>query len=47
MMRINSYYKIMYRLRGASKGYLPISIDKLKEENKALYDIVTNRIGNV
>jgi hypothetical protein len=37
----------MYRLRGASKGYLPISIDKLKEENKALYDIVTNRIGNV
>jgi hypothetical protein len=26
-------------------AFLPKRIEKLKEENKALYDIVTNRIG--
>jgi hypothetical protein len=37
--------KIKKGLRGASNGYFPISLEKLKEENKALYDIVTNRMG--
>ena len=31
--------------RANKKEYFPISEEKLKEENKALYDIVTNRIG--
>jgi hypothetical protein len=43
-LNFNTKIKIKEGLRGASKGYLPISIDKLKEENKTLYDIVTNRI---
>ena len=34
--------KIREGLRGASKGYYPISLEKLKEENKTLYDIVTS-----
>jgi hypothetical protein len=33
-------------IKGASKGYLPIGMDKLKEENRQLYDLVLNRIGN-
>jgi hypothetical protein len=44
-LNFNAKIKIKEGLRSASKGYLPISIDKLKEENKSLYDIVTNRIG--
>jgi hypothetical protein len=32
--------KIREGLKGASKGYLPISLEKLKEDNKALYDMV-------
>jgi hypothetical protein len=44
-LNFNTKIKIKEGLRGASKGYLPISIDKLKEENKSLYDIVTNRMG--
>jgi hypothetical protein len=36
--------KIREGLRGASKGYYPISLEKLKEENKTLYDIVTSNI---
>ena len=44
-LNFNAKIKIKEGLRGASKGYFPISIDKLKEENKALYDIVTNRMG--
>ncbi len=32
--------KIKDGLKGASKGYYPISLDKLKEENKDLYDII-------
>jgi non-catalytic primase subunit PriX-like protein len=43
-LNFNAKIKIREGLRGASKGYFPISIEKLKEENKALYDIVTNRI---
>jgi Primase X len=38
--------KIREGLRGAGKGYYPISLEKLKEENKALYDIVTSRYSN-
>jgi len=44
-LNFNAKIKIKEGLRGATKGYFPISIDKLKEENKALYDIVTNRMG--
>jgi Primase X len=44
-LNFNAKIKIREGLRGASRGYFPISIEKLKEENKALYDIVTNRIG--
>ena len=33
-MNFNAKIKIKEGLRGASKGYFPISIDKLKEENK-------------
>jgi hypothetical protein len=43
-LNFNAKVKIKEGLRGASKGYFPTSIEKLKEENKALYDIVTNRI---
>jgi Primase X len=39
-MNFNAKIKIKEGLRGASKGYFPISLEKLKEENKALYDIV-------
>jgi hypothetical protein len=38
--------KINDGLKGANKGYYPISLEKLKEENKALYDIVTSRYSN-
>jgi hypothetical protein len=38
--------KIKDGLKGASKGYFPISMEKLKEENKQLYDIVLNKIGH-
>jgi hypothetical protein len=27
-------------LKGASRGYFAISLEKLKEENKALYDMI-------
>ena len=32
--------KIREGLKVVSKGYLPIRLEKLKEENKALYDTV-------
>jgi hypothetical protein len=38
--------KIKEGIKGASKVYLPIGMDKLKEENRQLYDLVLNRIGN-
>jgi hypothetical protein len=44
-LNFNPKIKIKEGLKGASKGYFPISIQKLKEENKQLYDIVLNRIG--
>ncbi|HEY7080327.1 MAG TPA: DNA primase noncatalytic subunit PriX [Nitrososphaeraceae archaeon] len=42
-LNFNSKLKIKEGLKGASKGYYPISLEKLKEENKELYDIVANR----
>jgi len=32
--------KIKEGIKGASKGYFPISLEKLKDENKQLYDII-------
>jgi hypothetical protein len=37
-LNFNAKIKIGEGLKGASKGYLPISLEKLKEENKALYE---------
>jgi Primase X len=45
-LSFNSKIKIKDGLKGASKGYFPISMEKLKEENRQLYDLVLNRIGN-
>jgi hypothetical protein len=45
-LNFNPKIKIKDGLRGASKGYFPISMEKLKEENRQLYDVVLNRIGN-
>ena len=42
-LNFNAKIKIKEGLKGASKGYFPISIEKLKKENKALYSIVLNR----
>ena len=42
-LSFNPKTKIKDGLRGASKGYYPISIEKLKEENRQLYDLVLNR----
>jgi Primase X len=43
-LSFNPKIKIRDGLRGASKGYFPISMEKLKEENRQLYDMVLNRI---
>ena len=43
-LNFNAAAKIKEGLKGASKGYYPISLEKLKEENKELYDIVTSRV---
>ena len=45
-LNFNSKIKIKDGLKGASKGYLPVSMEKLKEENRQLYDLVLNRIGD-
>jgi Primase X len=45
-LNFNSKIKIKDGLKGASKGYFPISMEKLKEENRQLYDVVLNRIEN-
>jgi hypothetical protein len=42
-LNFNAKVKIKEGLKGASKGYYPISLEKLKEENRALYDIVVDR----
>jgi hypothetical protein len=45
-LNFNPKIKIKDGLKGASKGYLPISKEKLKEENRQLYDLVLNKIGH-
>jgi hypothetical protein len=45
-LNFNPKIKIKDGLRGASKGYFPISMEKLKEENRQLYDLVLNRMGH-
>ena len=37
-LNFNSKIKIKDGLKGASKGYFPISMEKLKEENRQIYD---------
>lgn len=44
-LNFNAKLKVKEGLKGAHKGYFPISLEKLKEENKELYDIVINRTG--
>ena len=39
-LNFNPKIKIKDGLKGASKGYFPISMEKLKEENKQLYDLI-------
>lgn len=41
-LNLNAKAKIRDGLNGASKGYYPVSLEELKEENKSLYDIVTS-----
>jgi hypothetical protein len=43
-LNFNAKAKIREGLSGASKGYYPISLEKLKPENKSLYGIVTNKL---
>jgi hypothetical protein len=45
-LTFNPKIKIREGLRGASKGYFPISIEKLKEENRQLYDVVMDKTEN-
>jgi hypothetical protein len=45
-LSFNPKMKIKDGLKGADKGYFPISMEKLKEENRALYDVVLNRMGH-
>ena len=42
-LNFNAKIKIKEGLKGASKGYFPISIEELKEENNALYCIVSKQ----
>jgi hypothetical protein len=41
-LNFDAKVKIKGGLKGASKGYFPISLEKLEEDNKELYDIVLN-----
>jgi hypothetical protein len=40
-LNFNGKAKIKEGLTNASKGYYPIRLEKLKEENKTLYDILS------
>ena len=44
-LNFNAKTKIKEGLKGASKGYNPISLEKLKEENKALYGMIVKWLG--
>jgi hypothetical protein len=41
-LNFNAKIKIKEGIKGASKGYFPISLAKLKNENKQLYDSIVN-----
>jgi Primase X len=43
-LNFNPKIKIKDGLKGASKGFLPISMEMLKEENRELYDIILDVI---
>jgi hypothetical protein len=45
-LTFNPKIKTKEGLRCAGNGYFPISIEKLKEENRQLYDVVLNKIGS-
>jgi len=45
-LNFNPKIKIKDGLKGASKGYLPISMEKLKEENRQLYELILNRMDD-
>ena len=45
-LNFNPKIKIKDGLKGASKGYFPISMEKLKEENRQLYDLILDRLCN-
>jgi hypothetical protein len=45
-LNFNAKIKIKDGLRGASKGYFPISMENLKEENRQLYDLILDTLGN-
>ena len=42
-LNFDAKVKIKEGLKGASKGYFPIRLEKLKEDNKELYDMILNR----
>lgn len=45
-LNFNAKLKIKEGLKGASKGYYPISLEKLKSENKELFDLLdTSKAG--
>jgi hypothetical protein len=47
-MNFNPDDRIKSSLRAALRvGYLPISINDLKLENKELYDLISRALGNV
>jgi hypothetical protein len=45
-LNFNPKIKIKDGLKAATKGYFPISMEKLKEENRQLYYLVLNKIGH-
>jgi hypothetical protein len=44
-LKFNVKIRIKEGIKGASKGYFPISLEELKDENKQLYDTIANRIA--
>ena len=45
-LNFNPKEKIRQNLKGASKGHYPISLEKLKEENKPLYYTIASRFSH-
>jgi Primase X len=44
-LNFNAKIKIKEGIRGASKGHFPISLEKLKDENKQLYDVIVKTLA--